>query len=240
MSQKRPIVRRPALRDCMAAIVEPEIYRNFGVHLFVMLPAGMAMCWVGTRIDAALGLGPLDPWPLLGLVGAACIGIGGSWVWYVYGYLLLAGGGSPGTHVDGGPVVMVDTGPYTVFRHPSVLGKVLAVIGLGLLWRSPSFLVGFLPILVLYAVLTGRYLQERFCEERFGARYVAYRARVPMLVPRPDGIARWWHDEAALPDSVPDGPVPPPPGIGLEFRAYLVGLACLLTLFGTAWVLIAR
>ena len=30
------------------------------------------------------------------------IAVGGLWVWYVYGYLFIAGGGSPGTHVDGG------------------------------------------------------------------------------------------------------------------------------------------
>jgi protein-S-isoprenylcysteine O-methyltransferase Ste14 len=230
------LVRRPAFAQCLAAIRRPEIYRNFGVHLFVMLPAGMAMCWVATRVDRALGLEPLGSNPALPLLGAACIGLGGFWVWYVYGYLLLAGGGSPGTHVDGGPVVLVDSGPYTVFRHPSVLGKLLAVIGLGVLWKSPAFLVGFMPVLLLYAVLTGRFLQERFCDQRFGQRYQLYRERVPMLVPRPDGIARWWRGEAALPEQ-DEQPHQQPPGIATEFHGYLVGLAVLLSLFAAVWAL---
>ncbi len=226
------LVRRPSPRACLAAIRRPALYRNFAVHLFVMLPAAAVMCWLGTRVDAELGLAPLGPWPAL---GAGFIGIAGLWVWYVYGYLTLAGGGSPGTHVDGGPAVMVDTGPYTVVRHPSVPGKLLGVIGLGLLFRSPTFLVGFVPVLVLYSLITNRYLQERFCDARFGARYQDYRSRVPMLVPRPAGLRRWWAGEAAVPGAFVAARNPPPVGIWLEFRGYLVGLALLIGLFAGVW-----
>jgi protein-S-isoprenylcysteine O-methyltransferase Ste14 len=230
-----PLVRRPRLAACLAAIAAPELYRNFAIHLFVMFPAAMVMCWLATRVDQELGLLPLDPWPALGWVGAAMIGSGGAWVWYVYGYLFLAGGGSPGTHVDGGPAAMVDTGPYTMVRHPSVLGKLLGVIGLGLIWRSPVFLVGFVPVLVVYSVITNRWLQERFCDARFGARYAAYRERVPMLLPRPDGLRRWMRDEAAVPGDFSPERNPPPSGIWMEFRGYLLGLALLVALFAGAW-----
>ena len=37
--------------------------------------------------------------------------------------LFHVGQGSPGSHLDGGPRNLVDTGPYTVLRHPSVLGN---------------------------------------------------------------------------------------------------------------------
>ena len=239
-SATRPaLIRRPGFAACVAAIRQPELYRNFGIHLFVMFPAAMVMCWVATRVDHELGLAPLTPWPAVGALGAALIGVGGFWVWYVYGYLFLAGGGSPGTHLDGGPTAMVDTGPYTLVRHPSVLGKMLGVIGLGLLWRSPVFLVGFLPILVAYSVVTNRYLQERFCDARFGARYEAYRARVPMLVPRPDGVLRWLRDEAAVPGAfTPVRGGAPPAGVWMEFRGYLVGLALLIALFAGVWAVL--
>lgn len=236
MSSARPaLIRRPELAACFAAIRQPELYRNFAIHLFVMFPAAMVMCFVATRVDAELGLAPLGPWPAVGVLGALLIGAGATWVWYVYGYLFLAGGGSPGTHVDGGPAAMVDTGPYTMVRHPSVLGKLLGVIGLGLIWRSPVFLVGFVPVLVAYSVVTNRYLQERFCDARFGARYALYRTRVPMLVPRPAGIRRWLRDEAAVPGDFTPERNPPPAGIWLEFRGYLVGLLLLIGLFAGVW-----
>ena len=231
---RRALVRRPGLVACAAAITRPELYRNFAIHLFVMFPAAMVMCWIGTRVDGHLGLAAFPSRPVAASLGLTLIGIGGLWVWYVYGYLYLSGGGSPGTHVDGGPTTMVDTGPYAVVRHPSVLGKLLDVIGLGMMWRSPAFLFAFSPVLVLYSLVTNRYLQERFCEERFGARYRTYRARVPMLLPRPSGVRRWLRDEAAVPEDLPAAPARAPAGIWLEFRGYLVGLVLLISLFAAA------
>jgi protein-S-isoprenylcysteine O-methyltransferase Ste14 len=230
------LVRRPSLAACLGAIRAPELYRNFAIHAFVMFPAAMLMCWIATFLDARLGWAPLLTHALARGLGGACVITGGLWVWYVYGYLYLSGGGSPGTHVDGGPTTLVDTGPYTAIRHPSVLGKLLGVIGLGIAWRSPSFLAAFVPVLVLYSVVTNRLLQERFCEQRFGARYRAYREVVPMLLPRPSGLTRWWRDEAALPEDAPRASGEHPPGIALEFAGYLVGLLLLISLFaGMAW-----
>lgn len=223
--------RRPVLKDCLAAIRHPELYRNFLVHAFVMAPAGTAMAYIASRIDRVLGWEPLFGWPLAGVVGALCIGLGGLWVWYVYGYLFLSGQGSPGTHVDGGPTVLVDTGPYTALRHPSVLGKLAGVVGLGVLFGSKVFLLFFLPVLVAYSLLTNRFLQERYCDQRFGAAYQRYRERVPMLVPRPAGIRRWLRDEAALGAEGTPAQGPSPLGIVQELRWYLVGLAGLIGFF---------
>jgi protein-S-isoprenylcysteine O-methyltransferase Ste14 len=231
----QPLVRRPAPAACFAAITAPALYENFAIHAFVMFPAALAMCAIGARIDTALGWA-LHPLPALGL---PLIVAGGLWVWYVYGYLYLSGGGSPGTHVDGGPTTMVDTGPYTMVRHPSVLGKLLGVVGLGVVFGSAVFLVGFVPVLVAYSLVTNRFLQERFCDARFGARYAIYRARVPMLLPRPEGVARWLRDEAAVPEDVPVAASAQPVGIWLEFRGYLVGLALLISLFAGVWWAVA-
>lgn len=234
---RRALVRRPRLGACLAAITAPELYRNFAIHLFVMFPAAMVMCAIAARIDAELGLPALMPWPQRLLVGGAMVGVGGFWVWYVYGYLYLSGGGSPGTHVDGGPTALVDTGPYTVIRHPSVLGKLAGVIGLGVIFQSPTFLLGFVPVLVVYSVVTNRYLQERFCDQRFGRRYQLYRERVPMLLPRPAGIGRWLRDEAAVPEELPrEEALPQPTGIWMEFRGYLLGLALLIAAFAGVWL----
>ena len=233
----RTLVRRPSLSACFAAIRAPELYRNFAIHLFVMLPAAVVMCLIGRRLDVELGWDPLLDGAAATVVGLGAIALGATWIWYVYGYLYLSGGGSPGTHVDGGPTALVDTGPYTVVRHPSVLGKLAGVVGLGILLRSASFELAFVPILVVYSLVTNRWLQERFCDARFGPRYAAYRGVVPMLLPRPSGLARWIRDEAALPEDAPRAvALEQPPEIWMEFRGYLVGLGLLILFFsGVLW-----
>ncbi|MFH1464198.1 MAG: isoprenylcysteine carboxylmethyltransferase family protein [Pseudomonadota bacterium] len=232
-----PFQRRPPLRDCMAAIAQPELYRNFAVHLLVMAPAGTVMAWIASRIDHVLGWAPLVPWPWSLIPGLGLIIAGGLWVWYVYGYLFLSGRGSPGSHVDGGPTVLVDTGPYTMIRHPSVLGKVAGVLGLAMLFGSKVFLVAFLPLLVAYSLLTNRYLQERACDARFGDAYARYRRLVPMIVPRPAGIARWLRDEGALGEAAPASG--PSPRIAfIELRWYLLGLVCLIAFFVGVFALV--
>lgn len=228
----------PSLSACFRAITAPELYRNFAIHLFVMFPAAMVMCAIAKAIDNRLGSPDLLPQLYATPLGLSLIGGGGLWVWYVYGYLFLAGDGSPGTHVDGGPTTMVDTGPYTAIRHPSVLGKLAGVIGLGIIWNSGIFLVAFVPVLIVYSLVTNRYLQERFCEQRFGERYNIYRERVPMLIPGPAGLRRWIRGEAAVPEDTHRGISPHPPTIAMEFRFYLVGLVLLISLFGLAWWLI--
>ncbi len=227
----RDLVRRPRFGACLAAISEPELYRNFAIHLLVMFPSAIVMCFIASRIDSGLGLEPFltPPWSLIS--GGAMIFTGGFWVWYVYGYLFLSGGGSPGSHVDGGPSTLVDTGPYTVIRHPSVLGKLLGVAGLGLAWGSWTFELVFVPVLLLYSLLTNRYLQERYCDQRFGSQYQTYRSRVPMLLPRPSGIRRWLANQAAVGEDGPRAAGVSPPGIWMELRWYLVGLLLLIGFF---------
>ena len=92
-------------------------------------------------------------------------------------------------------------------------------------------------MLVVYSLVTNRYLQERFCDARFGPRYAIYRSRVPMLVPDPAGVLRWWLDQAAVPEGAPrEEHSEQPEGIALEFRGYLIGLALLIALLaGLAW-----
>lgn len=223
--------RRPDLWACLAAIRRPELYRNFMIHLFVMFPGVVVMCLIARWLDQSLGLGRLLPWPASFWPGLVAVGLGGFSVWYVYGYLFLVGGGSPGTHVDGGPVRIVDTGPYTIIRHPSVPGKFLAAAGVGLAFGSPSFLFGFLPVLLVYSLLTNRFLQEPTCDKRFGATYQQYRAAVPMVLPRPSGIMRWIHGGAALQGAIPDTPNIHPTAVRHELFWYLVGLCVMVGLF---------
>ena len=222
---------KPTTKACFLAISAPELYRNFAIHLFVMFPAAMIMCWLAQKIDMRFEIASFGSaeWRLP--LGIGSIAIGGVWVWYVYGYLFLAGGGSPGTHVDGGPVRMVDTGPYAAMRHPSVLGKLLGVTGLGIAWGSTTFLTVFLPILLIYSLVSNRLIQERFCHMRFGEQYILYCQRVPMLLPNIQSLNRWKNGQAAIDIEHLESISIQPPKIWHEFRWYLLGLSGLISLF---------
>jgi protein-S-isoprenylcysteine O-methyltransferase Ste14 len=183
---------------CLAQIGNPLVYKNFMIHLFVMIPAAVVMSLFGKEIDRVVGLEPFLSAPWTWIAAICLFGLGGLIVVYTYGYLTILGRGSPGTHVDGGPRDLVVTGPYTAVRHPSVLGKLSGVIGLGFLTGSTVFTFIIIPLLLVYSLITNRYLQERGCEEKFGEDYARYRAAVPMLVPRPAGIRRFLSGAPAI------------------------------------------
>ena len=82
-------------------------------------------------------------------------------------------------------------------RHPSVLGKLLGVTGLGIIWGSPSFILFSSSILLLYSYVSNRVIQERFCHERFGEAYAQIPKKYPCL-PNVKGIRRWKNNAPVL------------------------------------------
>jgi len=90
-----------------------------------------------------------------------------------------------GTPAPQAPVErLVIAGSYAWCRHPMFLGYDLAAGGVGLLLASPGMLLISLPIML---VLQIRFLlrEEVLLERRFPKAWRDYRARVPLLVPRP-------------------------------------------------------
>ena len=84
---------------------------------------------------------------------------------------------------------LVDGGPYSLVRHPIYTGLLIAFIGTGTArgeWR------GVLAVVITWAALWRKLqLEERWMAERFGDTYLAYRKRVPALVP----FSKWRRDE---------------------------------------------
>ncbi len=76
---------------------------------------------------------------------------------------------------------LIGTGPYALVRHPIYTGLLVAIIGSALArgeWR------GVLAIVISCAALWRKLrLEEQWMTERFGEQYVAYRQRVPALIP---------------------------------------------------------
>lgn len=79
---------------------------------------------------------------------------------------------------------------YGWTRNPIVLSGILVLLSLGI-WLHSSTLVAwtlvlFLPVMIALV----RVFEERELEIRFGDSYREYRARVPMLIPRPPASKR--------------------------------------------------
>ena len=77
---------------------------------------------------------------------------------------------------------VVDSGPYSLLRHPSYTGMLIVYLGIGTALDSWfSLLVGPLPLLL--AILTRIRYEERTLHDGLGPAYAAYARRTKRLVP---------------------------------------------------------
>ena len=97
-------------------------------------------------------------------------------------YRIRHAGGPPGMS-QGFPERVIDTGPYAYSRNPMYLGHIVWMVGLVLVTRSPFAVVAAAIRIPWYDARAAE--DERRLEERFGAEYAAYRARVPRWIGRP-------------------------------------------------------
>ena len=139
--------REPTVVEVFATLRRKELYGNLAVHLFILIPAAVLLAYFGRVLDRNWGWSPIAPFPWNVVVAALGFALGGYIVWYAYGYLYLKGGGSPGSHM-GYTRRLVTTGIYSWVRHPSVVGKLIGVIGLGVLMQTPGFLLVIVPVLL--------------------------------------------------------------------------------------------
>ncbi|MDD5629576.1 MAG: methyltransferase, partial [Elusimicrobia bacterium] len=145
--------------------------------------AVLAVLFLARRADRLLGWGPFisPPWSVLLFVVLTLAG--GAIIWNAYTYLVFVGEGSPCPQY-GGPKKLVRTGPYALVRHPSVIGKLSGIVGLGCLSGSCAFTFVVIPLLLAWSLYYNRCIQEQGCVDRFGREYLDYRGQVPMLIPR--------------------------------------------------------
>ncbi len=186
----RGLEHAPSLRELAATLSKPKLWGNYLAHLLVFIPGAVFIGIMARRLDRIAGLEPLldPPWSIL--VAAICFLAGATIVGFSYGYLYLMGLGSPGVHM-GHTRRLVDTGIFSLVRHPSVLGKLIGVIGLAVLMRSASFLLVIIPLLFLYSYVTTRYIQDHYCRKNFGEEWEDYCRRVPMYIPRWGQVREW-------------------------------------------------
>ncbi|MBI5116661.1 1-acyl-sn-glycerol-3-phosphate acyltransferase [Candidatus Poribacteria bacterium] len=149
------------------------------VGFWFLLPACLLM--FGSLLDRAFSLPvfPLGPILLWSPVAAAMalsgllLGLCSILIFAYYG--------------DGFPIAsmpprrLVDKGPYSRSRHPIYLGYTISLAGVGILFRSASFLLFVVPAFSLCWLMYAILHEERVLLRRYGQRYANYRDSTPLL-----------------------------------------------------------
>lgn len=169
--------------DMFRTLIKKEFY----LDILVMAVIAIAPVFLGLffvlRFERALGIKSFIGFPVNLVLFFIFFITGAVIVWRAYTYLVIAGEGGPNPQL-GGTKKLVTTGPYALVRHPSVVGKLFGVIGVGFLFNSAIFLLIVIPILLFCSVLYNRFIQEQGCVDKFKDEYLAYRKQVPMIIPR--------------------------------------------------------
>lgn len=106
-----------------------------------------------------------------------------------YAELVFVGEGSP-SPTAGRTQKLVRSGIYAYSRNPSVIGKLLGVLSVGLVLDSFSFCFLLLPLLLTGSLVEKVVRQEPQLVEIFGDQYERYRQEVPLFMPW--GLLTFW------------------------------------------------
>lgn len=149
------------------------------IFIFGFIPA---LPWIFfRRLDEVLTIHQILSWPLniflglpISLVGLALF------AWTIWLFLTTG----QGTQIPLIPTQkLVVKGPFAYSRNPMYLGVIIWVGGLGILANSFSFIFIGLIIPFLYLVYV-KLVEEKELAQRFGSQYLAYRQKVPFLIPQ--------------------------------------------------------
>ena len=150
-----------------------------GVMFLVILP--WALVRLGGRLDHALGWPALLHPPANAILGGLMILTGWPFaLWSIYVQFTL-GRGTPV------PVMatqkLIVRPPYSYCRNPMALGTIIAYGGVSVVAGSPgAALLVALGVAVLLTYIKA--VEEREMVARFGEAYLAYRRRVPFIIPK--------------------------------------------------------
>ncbi len=150
-----------------------------GVVFVVILP--LALLTLGRRLDGVLGWPALLHPPANAIVGGLIVLAG--WllgIWTIYVQFTL-GRGTPVPVMATQKLLICP--PYSFCRNPMALGAIVAYLGVSVVIGS----LGAVVLVLLGAVALLTYIkkvEEQEMVARFGEEYLAYRRRVPFIIPK--------------------------------------------------------
>ncbi len=171
-------------RRILAVVTEPDLYLLvLRIYFPILFPTTFFLLLGATRVDQALGWSRLMPPPWNVVIGILVF-LAGAALWlYTYAVFIYGGKGSPSPSIRR-TTRLVTWSVYARCRNPSVLGKLLGVLGVALIVNTPSFTLIFLPLLLVGSLIEKVWRQEPVLVEVFGDEYLEYRKRVPLIIPR--------------------------------------------------------
>jgi protein-S-isoprenylcysteine O-methyltransferase Ste14 len=153
------------------------------VYVPVLFPLTFLIGLTALWMDKALGFGDgflpeSAKWWVAG--GSFLLGTF-LWLW-TYEQLTREGKGSP-SPTAGRTTVLVTTGIYAHSRNPSLFGKLLGVLAVGMVMNSFSFCFILIPALLVGSLVEKVWRQEPQLVEIFGEEYLRYQKDVPLFIP---------------------------------------------------------
>lgn len=102
------------------------------------------------------------------------------WLWSVLHFARAGGTPVPVSP----PKKLVDTGPYAHVRNPMLSGVFLILFSVAFLIGSLSLLFVFAPAFMGCSILEFKLIEEPELEKRLGEKYLDYKRRTPVLIPK--------------------------------------------------------
>ena len=131
--------------------------------------------------DRTLGFPKLPSGPLSTLIGVVLLSVGlVIWIWCVVWFSKAKGTPVPFNP----PRELVTVGPYAWSRNPMLTGVFACLFGIGFLLHSVSMVFVWTPAFLIVNALELKLVEEPELERRFGERYIEYKRRVPMFIPK--------------------------------------------------------
>ena len=153
------------------------------VYIPTLFPLTFLICLLSYYVDTKLNFQsgfietPLNYWI------AAITFVLGVFLWlWTYEQLSRLGEGSP-SPVAGRTLRLAKTGIYAHSRNPSLFGKLLGFIAVGIALNSFSFCFILTPLLLCGSLVEKVWRQEPQLIEIFGEEYKQYRKDVPLFLP---------------------------------------------------------
>lgn len=164
---------RRRFKDGLGGWFPRHLERSLYVAVLGLVLLGLVLTWQALP-GGALWEGPI--W-LAGVGGAGALGV--VVCSYYFDHLEFFGLRQAWTGREAENGTFIVSGPYRLVRHPLMLSLLLFLWGQPVMPMTLAILSGGLTVYVLAAIRW----EERDLIQKFGGDYLAYRAKVPALVP---------------------------------------------------------
>jgi len=152
------------------------------VYIPVLFPLTFLICLMAVFLDQQFGFSPMFNEPMNWIISVITFITGAIlWLW-TYEQLSRLGEGSP-SPTAGRTMKLVTSGIYQYSRNPSLFGKLLGFLAVGIALNSLSFCIILTPLLLTGSLIEKVWRQEPQLVEIFGEDYIQYQKDVPLFIP---------------------------------------------------------